>query len=90
MSTESLLEELGYHRPEWQKDAGCKEAPTVNFHPGKGKPVEPALRVCGVCLCRTDCLEWALADPTLLGVLGGMTAQARINTRKLQQRRSKP
>lgn len=85
---ESLLQALGYHHPAWMKDALCRETPSVNFFPGKGQPTGPALAVCGNCLCREACLAWALADPDLdHGVLGGQTARARSNARRLQQRR---
>jgi len=83
-----VLAALGYNRPSWQRDALCREHPTLAWFPERGQPAGPALRICGNCLVRAECLDWALADPTLdSGVLGGMTARARAQARHLQQRR---
>lgn len=83
----TLLEALGYHRPPWQRDALCIEFPNLPWHPERGQSVDPALQVCGRCAVRPECLEWALADPQLLGVLGGTSAKVRRNRRKLDAKR---
>ncbi len=80
---------LGYRRPKWQADALCREYKHLAWHPVRGQHPTPALQVCGNCPVRRECLNWAMADPTLdiAGVLGGMTANARQARRKLDQRR---
>ena len=84
----TLLEALGHHRPPWQADALCREYPDLPWFPNRGQPVDKALGVCGRCLVRAECLAWSMTDPDLdHGVLGGMTARARTNARRLDQQR---
>ena len=84
-----LLAELCYVRPAFFADALCKEYPTLAWFPTKGQSCEPALQVCGRCAVLAECKAWALADPSLEhGVLGGLTAPARANARRLAQKRT--
>ena len=82
-----VLATLGYSRPNWQLDALCKEYPNLPWHPERGQSVDPALQVCGRYAVREPCLEWAMADASLLGVLGGTSAKVRRNRRKLDAKR---
>jgi len=84
-----VLSSLGYRRPKWQKDALCIEHQNVNFHPGRGQSAEPALQVCGRCLVRAECLEWAMSDVSLFGVLGGTSYKTRRARHALDLRRAK-
>ncbi len=81
----NVLAVLGYRRPSWQADALCREYRHLAWHPVRGQHPTPALEVCGACSVRPECLAWAMADQTLdiAGVLGGMTANARIAARRL-------
>ena len=64
--------------PAWHRDASCKEAPlTVSWFPTKGDTGAAAKAVCRRCLCREECLAYALADPDLDGTWGGTTAKER-------------
>lgn len=73
-------------RPAWMADAACIEHPEVEFIPPSTSSEDHATRaraVCGRCLCRAECLAYALADPTLLGVWGGTsTAERRAMRRR--------
>ena len=85
----ALDDRLGHLRPRFHADANCREHPDVSFFPERGESAEPALQVCARCIVRTECLEWALADPALdFGVLGGQTAPARKAARRLAQQRA--
>ncbi len=70
-------------RPGWMADALCRERPEVEFVPlevrgGNGcRSQAAAIEVCGSCLVRLECARYALADPTLVGVWGGLTAAER-------------
>ena len=81
------LEALGYHRPSWQLDALCREFPNLPWHPERGQSADPALQVCGRCAVRAECLAWAMADPTLFGVLGGTSYKTRRARRTLDAKR---
>ena len=48
------------HPPPWHADALCREHPEVDWFPDRGGPTEPAKDVCRRCLCRVECLTFAL------------------------------
>ena len=54
---------------------------TPEFFPGCGQSVEPAEALCRACLCRADCLAFALADPDAVGVWGGTSPRERARLR---------
>lgn len=81
------LEALGYNRPSWQRDALCIEYPNLPWHPERGQSVEAALQVCGRCAVREECLAFAMADASLLGVLGGTSYKTRRARRTLDAKR---
>lgn len=70
-------------RPAWQRDALCREHPDVDYFSAK-RP-DPAKAVCQRCLCRAECLQWALDDPALDAgdaILGGLTVAERRALRR--------
>lgn len=64
-------------RPSWMADAACQEHPEVDFHPDRGESVEPAKAVCAECLCRAECLSYAIAEGIEHGIWGGTAPRAR-------------
>ncbi len=76
-------------RPDWHQRAACIGVETSVFFPDKGGTVKAALEVCGRCIVRTDCLEWAITEGIEDGVLGGMTATARVAHRRAAQARAR-
>lgn len=65
-------------RPAWHADALCPEYPDVSWFPTAGQSTAPAKRVCRRCLCRADCLAWALQQPeSPAGVWGGLSVEER-------------
>jgi WhiB family redox-sensing transcriptional regulator len=78
------LQQLVLEAPAWMADAACAGTPTQAFFPARGQPTTEARRLCSTCLVRVECLEYALADPTLSGVWGGL---GEIQRRQLRRRR---
>lgn len=72
-------------RPEWQTHAICRD--TVGqqhlrrFFPSPGASTTPAKTICAQCPVRLECLDHALADPTLQGVWGDTTENERDRLR---------
>ena len=69
-------------RPAWQADGLCLEYPEVTWFPERGQSSAPAKDVCARCLVQRECLEYALADPDLMGVWGGTSMREREHARK--------
>lgn len=71
--------------PAWHADALCRDFDLALWFPAKGERTQPALDICGRCTVRLECLEEAIADPSLdFGIRGGMSANARKARRKVQ------
>ena len=65
-------------RPEWHRDALCREYPEANWFPSGYHPNAPAKRICAHCLVQSDCLGWALDQGSKLpGIWGGTTKHER-------------
>lgn len=69
--------------PPWMRDGLCREYPEVDFVPpdstaeANRRRVAAAVDVCRRCLVQSECLAYALEDPSLIGVWGGTTAVER-------------
>jgi hypothetical protein len=48
------------------------------------RPSEDVTTLCRRCLVREECLEFALTDPTLVGIFGGTTERERRVWRQLR------
>jgi WhiB family transcriptional regulator, redox-sensing transcriptional regulator len=73
----------------WKSEAACRGMPIdVFFQPTGDRDWRPdeALAVCARCPVREQCLEMALRDNEIYGVLGGTTEKARY---ALRQQRAK-
>lgn len=70
------------HEAVWQDFAACAETDPDAFFPGDGESPRPAKRVCAGCFVRQECLGYALANPSLLGVWGGTTYAERRELRR--------
>jgi WhiB family redox-sensing transcriptional regulator len=85
----TTVEEL-LGQPPWMLDGACREHPDVNFFPTRGERIDPARAVCSTCLVRDECLAFALADATIVGVWGGTSEKQRRSLRvALGARRSR-
>ena len=79
-TSEELLDLL--RRPGWQADALCREYPKVHWFGVSDKGSSAAKAVCERCLVRQECLAYAMADPNLEGIWGGLTRRERNHLRK--------
>ena len=70
-------------------DGLCQEYPGLQFVPGRGEPIEPLKAVCRRCLVRQECLDFALADPSIVGVWGATTERERKAYRKAAEARDR-
>ena len=57
----------------WADDAACATTDPDAFFPEQGGPVKAAKRVCGRCLVRDECLEWALESRPEFGIYAGLS-----------------
>jgi WhiB family redox-sensing transcriptional regulator len=86
-------------RPGWHDDAACRTG-TIRqrramhklFFGGQGDHdqiarITAAKAVCARCPVRVNCLEWAIADPHLVGIWGGTTEAERERMRRDKEAR---
>lgn len=64
---------------DWMDDANCLTASPDVFFPVKGDAAtaKAALTVCGACVVRESCLEYALVNRYDEGIFGGLTPNGR-------------
>ena len=84
MSTSMNLAEL-LPTGTWQQDAACRDAEPDVFFSNAEADREEALRMCGDCPVRMECLEHALETREAYGIWGGTDEQER--KRLLRRRR---
>lgn len=62
---------------DWHEDSACGDPKNLeyvnNFFANKPSQVGKALRICGACPVKRDCLKWALESKQVWGVWGGLT-----------------
>ena len=68
---------LGFTRPDWQKDAACREHPEVNFFPERGESSAPAKAVCRGCLVQDECAAYAFENGIKDGIWGFQSGKQR-------------
>ena len=75
--------------PAWHRHAACKGVDVAEFFPGRNgkKNVPDICQLCETCPVAVDCLEYAVADPSLLGWWAGTTNRHRqiIRRQRRQQ-----
>lgn len=69
-------------RPSWQTRAACRGSGPSNYVTDRGTSTDAARATCARCEVRTDCLAFALADPSLEGVWGGTSDRERRQLRR--------
>jgi len=70
-------------RPTWQRRAACRGDGVGAYFPTRGaSDLDLARAVCAGCEVRSDCLDYALADPSVLGVWGGTSERERQRLRR--------
>jgi len=79
-------------RRDWRKSAACRTADPELFFPvssvGRAREdIAQAKAVCGSCVVRRQCLQFALATHQMYGVWGGTTEEERrIRVREQRER----
>lgn len=66
----------------WQSRALCAQTDPEAFFPEKGGSTRDAKRVCGACVVRSECLEYALSNDERFGIWGGLSERERRRLRK--------
>jgi hypothetical protein len=78
-------------RPSWMDAAACArpEHEGVDFFPGRGEPVAPAITVCAGCPVIEECHDWATdpgqPDPLPDGIAAGLPPRRRRAIRRARQ-----
>lgn len=78
---------------EWRIRAACRtEDPELFFPTGAAGPEserqsQQAKEVCGRCMVRLDCLEYAVLNGETEGIWGGMTPSERLRIRDANRHR---
>ena len=62
---------------DWMTDALCAQVGGDWHFPDKGGSPRAAKRICGECVVRTTCLEYALINAEPFGVWGGLSEDER-------------
>ncbi|MFD9947724.1 WhiB family transcriptional regulator [Nonomuraea sp. NPDC059023] len=88
---------MSYRNPGWQDNAACARNPDLAelfFAPdGEREPArdireKKAKEVCGGCLAKVDCREYALERPEKYGMWGGENENERASERRIRMRRA--
>lgn len=66
----------------WQADALCAQTDPEAFFPEKGGSTRDAKKVCGACMVKSECLEYALENDERFGIWGGLSERERRRLRK--------
>ncbi|MCU1632957.1 MAG: WhiB family transcriptional regulator [Micrococcaceae bacterium] len=66
----------------WQADSLCAQTDPEAFFPEKGGSTRDAKKVCGACMVRSECLEYALENDERFGIWGGLSERERRRLRK--------
>ena len=70
-----------YLTTDWMKAGACRGRADVNFFPNKSDSDLPAKAVCSTCPVLEPCYQYAVGDPTLVGVWAGTSTSGRIRIR---------
>jgi WhiB family redox-sensing transcriptional regulator len=58
--------------------AACRGAPLDTFFPKRGESAEEARRICATCVELERCRRYALEEPRLVGIWGGLSGHERL------------
>lgn len=67
----------------WQDYGACAQTSPEEFFPEKGQTTREAKRICGACIVRAECLEYALANDEPFGVWGGLSERERRRLKRI-------
>jgi len=73
----------------WRAEAACRDYPTDLFFATTGHASIAAARdaraVCRRCPVREECLAYAMSDPDIYGIWGGLTRLQRVKLKRSQR-----
>jgi WhiB family transcriptional regulator, redox-sensing transcriptional regulator len=69
-------------RPAWHAKAACRGVGGDMFFPDSSDDPRKAIAICAGCPVKSECLSYALADPSLKGVWGGTSGRERSRLRR--------
>lgn len=71
------------HDTEWMERGACREVDPDLWFPEQGaNTTNKARAVCDRCVVNSECLDYALAHPGVLGIWAGTTESQRNTIRK--------
>lgn len=70
----------------WRDEAACIGQDPKLFFPETGQNGTRAKKICRWCPVKEECLEYALADPELRGIWGGVSVLEREGIRGRRER----
>ena len=80
------VQPVAFRPIDWMDDAYCKPGSGIDgelFFPTRTEPnaSDEVITACKRCTVREECLEYALADPTIVGIWGNTSAKKRRQIR---------
>jgi WhiB family transcriptional regulator, redox-sensing transcriptional regulator len=77
---------------DWAAKGRCRvgHVDTNAFFPGRGDDSSVALALCAGCVVRTECLDYAMENPSLIGIFGATTEEQRREARQAARQTSPP
>jgi hypothetical protein len=75
---------------DWADQAACKRMEPNLWFPSRGGTSEFALEVCSMCPVKIECAEYAIPDPGLQGIWGGLMKEERDRIRSRRNKRMRP
>lgn len=75
------LSDFAAPRPAWQAQGACRTVETAVFFLERGGDPRPARETCDGCPVKGPCLEYAMADRSLMGMWGGTSHRERMRMR---------
>jgi WhiB family redox-sensing transcriptional regulator len=83
MDPSSTLPDLAelLRKPSWMAMAACRGMSTESFISSQTRPLYAAKAVCSRCPVRSECLDYALAEESCVGVWGGTSTLERRSMR---------
>jgi WhiB family redox-sensing transcriptional regulator len=83
MQSDSDLPDAGdfLRRPSWQARSACRDEDMNEFFPEGASVSRETQQLCALCPVSVECLNFALADPSLKGVWAGTSERGRMRMR---------
>jgi WhiB family redox-sensing transcriptional regulator len=79
------FESMTPNRPGWMRRAACAGVEVEVFFPDARASSERARRICESCPVQAECLSFAVADRTTVGIWGGTDEAERRRLRRKKQ-----